>query len=204
MTIQVKTFIEPPLWNNNYVVIDTESHEAILIDCSNATDEIMNYIKDQKASLKYILLTHGHFDHVLGVNYFKNNYHVPVYLAEKDKQLLSQINSYMSFLHMSDVDVPKIDGYIDDKIFTIGSYTIKIISTPGHTPGSVCYQLNNLVFSGDTLFHNSHGRTDFPGGNDEDMKNSLKLLFHTLSDDTIVYPGHGENTIIQAERHLYT
>ena len=203
MTLKVKTFVMPPLTNNNYVIIDTDSHEAVLIDCSHATDEIMAYIKKQKAKLKYILLTHAHFDHVLGVDYFQKKYHIPVYCSQKDVPLLKQINDYMKCMKLSLVTEPIIDGYADRKELKIGRYAIQVIPTPGHTKGGLCYLIGKMLFSGDTLFKGNYGRTDFPGGNEHDMQKSLRLLFDTLSDNVHVYPGHGNATTVKAERKLY-
>ena len=203
MTLKVKTFVMPPITNNNYVIIDTDSHEAVLIDCSHATDEIMAYIKQQKANLKYILLTHAHFDHVLGVDYFQKKYHVPVYCSQKDESLLKQINDYMKCMKLSPVKEPQMDGYIEQKELKIGRYPIQVIQTPGHTNGSVCYFIKAMLFSGDTLFKESYGRTDFPGGDEHAMQKSLHLLFKTLPDDVAVYPGHGDSTTIKAERCFY-
>ena len=203
MTLTVKTFVMPPITNNNYVIIDTDSHEAVLIDCSHPVDEIMSYIKQQKANLKYILLTHAHFDHVLGVDYFQKKYHIPVYCSEKDVPLLKQINEYMKWMKLSPVTEPTIDGYVDAKELKIGRYPIQVMPTPGHTKGGVCYFVENMLFSGDTLFKGSYGRTDFPGGSERAMQESLHLLFKTLPDYVIVYPGHGEATTIKAERNFY-
>ena len=203
MTIQVQTFTRAPLSNNNYVVIDPDSHEAILIDCSEPTDDIMEYVQQQGCQLKYVLLTHMHFDHVLGVQYFQDKYHVPVYGARQDQTLLNHINDYMEWLKLPKVQVPKLDGYLEDQNLTLGQYPIQIIATPGHTEGSVCYLIQNLLFSGDTLFKGSYGRTDFPGGSARDIHKSLHMLFDTLPDDVVVYPGHGAVTTIKSERTLY-
>ncbi|MBP5343641.1 MAG: MBL fold metallo-hydrolase [Alphaproteobacteria bacterium] len=203
MTLNVKTFVEPPISNNNYVLIDSKSHEAVLIDCSASDDKIMAYIQEQGATLKYILLTHAHFDHVLGVDYFQKKYHVPAYCSEKDEALLKQINSYMQLMKLPIVVEPKIDEYIEHQALNIGRYPIQVIPTPGHTRGGVCYLIDNMLFSGDTLFKGSYGRTDLPDSNEHDMQQSLQLLFKTLQDDIIVYPGHGETTTIKHERKLY-
>ena len=203
MTIQVQIFTRTPLSNNNYVVLDSDSHEAVLIDCSEPADDIMEYIQQQGCQLKYVLLTHAHFDHVLGVQYFQDKYHVPVYGSRKDQTLLNHINDYTTWLKLPKVKVPKLDGYLEDQNLTLGQYPIKVIATPGHTEGCVCYLIQNLLFSGDTLFKGSYGRTDFPGGSVRDIQKSLHMLFDTLSDDVVVYPGHGAATTIKSERALY-
>ena len=203
MTIHVKTFVKPPLSNNNYVVIDDVSNEAILIDCSEPTDEVMKYIKQQKAELKYILLTHAHFDHVLGVHYFQKKYHIPVYGSLKDESLLKQLNDYMALVKLPAVEEPEMYADVEKQALSLGKNSIRVLATPGHTEGGVCYLIKNMLFSGDTLFNGSHGRTDLPGGDDIKMKQSLQMLFKLLPDKTVVYPGHGSETTIGAEKLLY-
>ena len=203
MTIEVKTFTTAPLANNNYVVIDSVSHEALLIDCSGRLDEVMNYVQSQGATLKYILLTHGHFDHVMGVNYFKEKYRIPTYIAKEDQCQLEGINDYLKWMHIPSVEVPEVAGYLNEIQPKLGDHVIQVIKTPGHTDGSVCYLIDHMLFSGDTLFKGSYGRTDFPGGDEQKIHESLKHLFEMLPDDVVVYPGHESSTTIGAERKLY-
>ena len=194
----VKRFIRNPLQNNNYVIIDEESREAVLIDCSEPADDIMDYIKEQGAELKYILLTHAHFDHILGVNYFREKYAIPVFLHKDDSALLEQLSQYVA--GAESVSVDKL--FDDDAEFSIGNEKIKVIHTPGHTEGGVCYLIDNMLFSGDTLFYGTYGRVDLPFGDEKKMFESLKKLF-VLSDDIVVYPGHGRDTTIGAEKVRY-
>lgn len=192
------------LHNNNYVLIDEESKEALLIDCSVPSSEIMEFIKEKGAKLKAILLTHGHFDHMLGVNFYQDTFHVPVYVHKKDKELLSQINFFTRLVEMPPVEIPKITHFFDATTnFTLGQYSIKIIETPGHSMGSVCFLIQNNLFSGDTLFKATHGRTDLIGSDNQKMQKSLKTLFECLPDETKVFPGHGSPTTIGQERDLY-
>lgn len=195
----VKNFIKSPLDNNNYVLIDEKSKEAVLFDCSEPCNDIMDYIVSMGAKLKYIFLTHGHFDHVLGVNYFREKYNVPVYIYKDDKPLLNYIGDYIS-----GASVPVVDDVIDEQSkFFIGSHQIKIIHTAGHSKGSACFLVEDNLFSGDTLFFHTYGRTDLPTGSDEDMFESLTKLFSLLSDDVKVFPGHGKPTSIGAEKIRY-
>lgn len=194
----VKRFIKGPLQNNNYVIIDEESREAVLIDCSEPSDDIMDYIKEQGATLKYILLTHAHFDHILGVNYYRKKYGVSVFLHKDDFPLLSQLCQY--FAGAESVSVDKL--FDDDAEFSIGNKKIKVIHTAGHTEGSVCFLIDNMLFSGDTLFYGTYGRTDLPFGDERKMFESLKRLFK-LDNDIVVYPGHGRDTGIGAEKVRY-
>ena len=200
----IKAFREPPLDNNDYIVIDEASHEAILIDCSAPDDSIMDYIHEQNASLKFILLTHGHLDHVMGLIHFQQKYGIQAYLHQNDSALLADINTWTKFLGWDPVAIPTADVLIDEQTpLKLGEESIQIIHTPGHTQGCVCYLIDNHLFSGDTLFQGTHGRTDLSGGDPQKMQASLSRLF-TLPDTTLVYPGHGETTTIGTEKKHQT
>ena len=159
MGLYIKQFVKSPLKNNNYIVADEETSEAILVDCSCADDELMNWAKEQGILLKYILLTHGHFDHVLGVNYYRQKYGLDAYLYEKDMSLLGRINEYIEMLGLPKAEIPELKSFNLNATFTVGKYPVEIIATPGHTQGCVCYLIENHLFSGDTLFHGTCGRT---------------------------------------------
>ena len=200
MSLLIKSFLKLPLKNNNYVVADEASREAVLIDCSSPDDEIMNWLQAQGLTLKYILLTHGHFDHLLGVNYYRQKWGLRAYLYAKDKELLSRVNDYPHMLGWPAVDVPQVEIFTLDHRFFVGSYPVEIIATPGHTIGSVCYFVDGKLFSGDTLFHGTTGRTDLPESDEGAMSQSLALLFQKFPDETPVYSGHGASTTIGHER----
>lgn len=200
----IKTFVETPLDNNNYLVVDTEKREAVLIDCSAPDTKIVDFIESEKLKLKSILLTHAHFDHVLGITYFQEKYDVPVYLSQADLPLLSDLNSWLKQMGFPPAPVPTVSNLesLQSALF-LGQQQIQILPTPGHTPGGVCYLIGQNLFSGDTLFKNAHGRTDLPGSHPEQMTNSLKWLIQ-LPPETNVYPGHGPATTIGAEKENYT
>ena len=203
MSLMIKQFIKPPLKNNNYIVADDESKEAVLIDCSCPDDEIMTWVQNEQLKLKYILLTHGHVDHVLGVDYYRQKYGLKAYLYKAELELLDHINQYADLLNMQPIDKPTVESFDLNAAFKVGCYSIEIIATPGHTKGGVCYLIDGNLFSGDTLFHGTCGRTDLPESDDAAMKKSLQLLFQKLPDDTPVYAGHGAPTTIGHERWLY-
>ena len=203
MSLIVERFIKPPFKNNNYVVADEESKEAVIIDCSAPDDEMMNWVKERGFSLKYILLTHGHFDHVLGVDYYLEKYGVPAYLFNQELDLLQRVNEYIKILKMPEIAIPTVKSFDLKSHFQIGHYPIEIIATPGHTQGSVCYLIDGKLFSGDTLFHEAYGRVDLPESDEKKMQESLQLLFQKFADEILVYPGHGLMTTIGHERGLY-
>ena len=203
MGLIIQQFHKSPLKNNNYLVADTQTKEAVLIDCSCADDEVINWAKDQGFTIKYILLTHGHFDHVLGVNYYRDNYGIDAYIHPKDLELLSRINEYTAWLKFPEVEMPQVKSFDKNTKFSVGAYPIEIIESPGHTQGGVCYLIDGNLFSGDTLFHGTCGRTDLKESDEQAMQQSLALLFKKLPDETAVYPGHGAPTTIGHERWLY-
>ena len=193
----IEKFVKNPIRNNNYLLIDEQSKEAVLIDCSEADDEIINYLSRNHLKLKYILLTHAHFDHVMGVEYFRKKLNVPVYLHKDDKELLNMLPMFVE-----GVKIPSVEFFDEEANFYLAGEKIEIIKTAGHSKGSVCFKIANHLFSGDTMFCGTYGRTDLPFSSNDDMVDSLKRLLE-LSDDVIVYPGHGKSTFIRDERSIY-
>lgn len=198
----LKTYVEGPIDANNYLLIDEESKDAVLIDCSAARPELIQEIKNMGIKLKYILLTHGHFDHILGVDKFTEEFGVEAYVSEDDIMQVKATPQMIQMFTGLTVDVVKnIKKYVKDgDEFTIGNTKIKAISTPGHTEGGMCYLADNYLFSGDTLFQHSVGRTDFPGGSFEKISKSIKEKLFLLPDEMEVYPGHGPKTSIGFEK----
>jgi len=212
----VKTFCTPPIENNNYVLIDEETKDAALIDCSspiiwekitgNSVDRFNistsfageNREEINGVKLKYILLTHGHFDHIGGI---KTGNNIPVFIHKADLDLVKDVNTYMPMMGLPAIDVPKIDRIIEnEEIIKLGNKEIKVIHTPGHTQGGVCYYTEGILFSGDTIFRESVGRCDLPGGNFEQLADSIKNKIFTLPDNTKIYPGHGKSTTVGWEK----
>ena len=201
----IKTFTEPPIDNNNYVIIDKVTNEAALVDCSHYDKAVAEFLVDQKAKLKYILLTHGHFDHVSGIDGYKSNQDLPddikIFMHEDDLGQLKNINAYLSFFGIPDISEPKIDHFIKDgDVIKLGSIDIKVIHTPGHTQGSVCYLTENSLFSGDTIFRECVGRCDLEGGDFQQIVESIENKIFTLPDNTIIYPGHGSGSNVGWEK----
>lgn len=200
----LKTFVTGMLDNNNYLLIDEKSKEAVLIDCSDYLEEVGVVLKIYDAKLKYILITHGHFDHVLGINKFHEMYPETQIIAPLlDKDLIEDIGTFVDrFIGgIGRVDVPHVDNYVSENDeFTIGEHKIKIISTPGHTRGGVCYSVDEKIFSGDTIFLGSVGRTDLPGGNFEQIRSSVKKILEMFDDGTPIYCGHGASTSVGYEK----
>ena len=197
----IKTFIEPPIDNNNYLIIDEETKNAALIDCSSIDDRINDELKKQSANLKYILLTHGHFDHVAGIraNRFKTN--PQIVMNKEDLDWLNKTNQYLPMFGMPEITIPQIDIFVEDNdTIKLGTISIKVLHTPGHTQGGVCYLAENKLFSGDTIFREAVGRCDLEGGNFDQIVESIENKIFTLPTDTIIYPGHGNTTTVGWEK----
>lgn len=194
------------LQENTYVVSD-ETREAVVIDCGALYEEerqaIVNYIDKQQLKPVHLLCTHGHFDHNFGNDTIWHTYGLKPEVAVEDEALMdlkTQVEQMIGTGYQN--DVPPIGRLLStDDTISFGSHQLTILPTPGHTRGSVSFycQSESIVFTGDTLFHMSIGRTDFPGGSWQQMADSLKLLA-TLPDETKVYSGHGEPTTIGEER----
>ena len=199
----ILTFVEGPIENNNYLVFDEKTHNAFLVDCTCQSDVIDKAIDENSLNLKYILLTHGHFDHVLGVNYYREKYRAKSFMHKDDMIIAQTVKEYLKqFGQSGEFENPIIDNYFDDE-FDFDGEKIKVLHTPGHTQGSVCLLYKDILFSGDTLFFESCGRTDLPTGSFENIKKSINELFK-LDDDIIVLSGHGAKTSIGHEKKYNT
>ncbi len=201
MSLQLKTFFPGMVAANCYIIKDIESGEAAVVDAGTYNAKLETTIKSMGIEkLKYILLTHGHFDHIMGVQKLKRNFGGEIVIHENDadclsdsKKSLSAVWGFMCPGFSADLTVK--DG---DTLF-LGNERIEVIHTPGHTVGSVCYKTDKILFSGDTLFHMTCGRTDFPGGSMEQMTDSLKKL-SCLSGEYRVCPGHDRESTLSFEK----
>ena len=188
------------LGNNTFVLADEDTGEIAVIDPAVSCDELFEEIESKGGNLKYILLTHGHFDHVGGVKALKDRYNAQVCISKDEMTLLNNSSLNGAALHSLELDDVEVDVKLSDNdVIMLGDNEIKFITTPGHTKGSGCYIVNNWIFSGDTLFCQSIGRTDFPTSNHSEMLNSLKKL-KDIEGFYVVYPGHDIFTTLDAER----
>lgn len=188
------------LQNNTFVLKDEESGEIAVIDPSIECDELFEEIDSKGGNLKYILLTHGHFDHVGGVKALCDRYNAQVCISKDEMPLLNNPSFNGAALHGLELDDIEVDVELSDgDTLMLGDNEIKFITTPGHTKGSGCYIVNRWIFSGDTLFCQSIGRTDFPTSNHSEMLKSLKKL-KEIDGFYVVYPGHDIFTTLDAER----
>ena len=200
--IEIKSMTLGMVATNCYLIINKENKEALLVDPADNALRISNVIEENGCTLKAILLTHGHFDHIMALNDLKKRYNVPVYAHEEEEDVLKQ-----SYLNLSgsigQIYTTQADVYVKDgEHLKLAGLDVIVLYTPGHTKGGVCYYFpeEKVLMSGDTLFHCSIGRTDFPTGSMSQLVRSVKEQLFVLPDDVQVYPGHDSVTSIGYEK----
>ena len=202
--LKIKTWIGDA--TNCYIIQDEESKETMVIDPAGDVNKIVEMLDILQAKLKYIYLTHCHGDHIGGVNELKQEYGGKVITQRKDAENLLDVNKNLSYYVTSKEIVIEADARVDDDdLLHLGNLQFKVIHTPGHTSGGSCLycEEEKLLFSGDTLFRGTWGRTDVPTGDFEDIISSITKKLMTLPDETIVYAGHGKSTMIREEKPIY-
>ncbi len=192
----IETFMVGGLSTNCYVVSSQQTKDAIIIDPGIdlilEADQIFDYIAEAELKVKMIVNTHGHSDHINGDAIFQEKYDVPICIHRLDAASLAVLEN-MNFPSSILLD--------DGSLVNFGNSSLKVMHTPGHTPGSICLLGTKLVFTGDTLFAGGIGRTDFPGGSYSEMQLSLQKL-QGLPDNYLIYPGHGPTSIIGEEKRV--
>lgn len=202
MSVKIGGMCLGAVQTNCYFVYDSDTKEAIVFDPPEDGERIYNALLSHGIKVEGICLTHGHFDHIMGVDELREKTGAKVYCSKKEEELLgsAELNAGANWgIHCT----VKPDVLLEDgEELTIAGIKFKVIETPGHTKGSVCYYFeeDGILISGDTLFEGSCGRTDFPGGSAKEISNSLKNVLMKLPDDVQVYPGHGGSTTIGDER----
>lgn len=193
----LKTFVIGDLAVNCYLIYDRQTKRGFLVDAPAPIDEVERFIKDYDIDLAFILLTHAHFDHIGGVNFLDK----PLYVHSQEAVLLKDdklnFSSFLGSPFVVDKEYSLLEEGMD---LSFDSYAIEVLHTPGHTPGSVSLKLRNWLFSGDTIFFDSVGRTDIPLASSEALFRSIKEKILRLPEDTVIYPGHGPSTTVGREK----
>lgn len=200
--MKIEYYVVGIVGTNCYFAIHPDTKECLIIDPGDQGEQLAEKIKSEGLSPKAILLTHGHFDHIMGVEALRREFSIPVYVHEADQDLLENPDLNSGSMIGRSVSVTADHMVKDGEILNLAGFKIQVLHTPGHTPGGVCYYFpeEEIVFSGDTLFCDSVGRTDLPGGSASDLVRSIREKVFSLPDLTLVYPGHGEPTKIGYEK----
>lgn len=200
--MDIKTMQVGALGTNCYIVSCTRTKEALIIDPGGNTSDIVAYVRANNLTVKAIVDTHGHGDHIASNDDLRDALGAKLYIHEKDQAMLASAEQNLSLYIGVPLELRPADECLKegDKL-SIGDIEFTVLETPGHTPGGISlYTDEGAVFSGDTLFYLSVGRTDFPGGSMRQLNNSITEKLFTLPDDTTVYPGHGPATNIGTEK----
>ncbi len=204
--LKVKQFVFNPFQVNTYVLYQPHA-EAVVIDPACSTNEefqeLIDFIEQQGLALKFLVNTHCHIDHILGIQMLKEHFGVKAYAHIDDFPLLQMAPGHAMMFGLYLDSVPSIDDTLNHgSVFNINDTKIEVIHTPGHTKGGICLYSENdkFLITGDTLFNLSIGRTDLPGGSYDTLVKSIKEKLMVLPDDVQVYPGHGNRTSIGFER----
>ena len=205
----IRHLVTGPLQVNTYIVGDEASGEAVVIDPGGQASEILRIIEGEGLTLRRIINTHAHFDHVTGVEALKQAAGVPFHLHRADLPILQSFGRQLAYFGLPASAPPSVDEYLEEgQTIAIGETTLRVLFTPGHSPGHVTFvgdtpaagSNSRVAFSGDVLFQGSIGRFDLPGGDYQLLMRSIREVLLPLGDDTVIYPGHGPSTTLGQEK----
>ncbi|HEU5394671.1 MAG TPA: MBL fold metallo-hydrolase [Candidatus Methylomirabilis sp.] len=199
--MKVHAFTVGPLESNSYLVVDEATREAALVDPGMESEPIADLLTRERLTVTAIINTHGHFDHVFGNAYFKAKAGAPLLMHRADLELVKRLEEQSLYFGFRATPSPSPDRFLEegDEV-RVGEIRLRVLHTPGHSPGGICLVTEGAAFVGDTLFAGSIGRTDLPGGSAEELLTSIREKLLVLPDETVLYPGHGPATTIGHER----
>lgn len=196
--MEYQSFIVGDILTNCYLLWSEK--EAGVIDPGGPVSQVIEFIKQHGLVLKWIVNTHGHADHIAGNGTLRNEFGAPILIQERDREMLLEPVANLSAFMGKGITSPDADKLLKEgDLLRLDSEVLQVIETPGHTPGGISLATPGLLFSGDTLFFESIGRTDLPGGDHEQLLQSIREKLLVLPPETVVLPGHGESTTIEHE-----
>lgn len=199
--LDLRRFVTGKLYTNCYILGDTETKEAFVFDAPDHGGRIYEFVENLGYKIKAVILTHGHFDHILGLSELLKLSGAPLYAGEHEAKLINNPEFNLTAYFRADLEDIKVDKPLSDgETLTLGKNEIKVIHTPGHTVGGLSFLCEDMLISGDTLFEGSIGKTDHMTGDTRLEIATIKEKLLILPDNTRVYPGHGEMTTIGRER----
>ena len=194
-------FVTGPLETNTYLVADRAAGEALVIDPGGDPAEILAFLANERLTCRLIVNTHGHFDHISGNRALKSATGASLLVHAEDLPLLTEAASHARFFMMRAENSPPADVLLADQdVVRVGSVELRVLHTPGHSPGGITLVAPGVAFCGDLVFYGSVGRTDLPGGSEKVLLDSIRRHIMTLPDDTVLYPGHGPDTTVGLEK----
>ncbi len=199
----IERLVTPVLDENCYLVSCDKTAKAILVDPGSGSRMISGWLKERNKDIQYIVLTHGHWDHIGAVEELRKELGVIVAVHREDAEMLTNAHRNFSAFVGQDTNITAAEILLEDnQILHVGEMTVKVIHTPGHTPGGICLLTKDGLISGDTLFDGAVGRTDFPGGSMKKLIKGIKEKLLVLDDSLKVFPGHGSSTTIGREKKI--
>lgn len=199
----VKKFLAGFFGTNCYLAVNDDTKEAVIIDPASLPDNLAECVEKEGLRIQAVLLTHAHFDHIMGIDAVLERYgKMPVYVHQEDLRMLEDASLNLSGGCGMDYTFSEGAAVADGQVLSLAGCEFRVIHTPGHTPGGVCYYVESagVLFSGDTLFEQSVGRTDFPGGSMSELVRGIEEKLFILPENTHVYPGHMGTTTIGEEK----
>ena len=201
--MKINQYVVGEVQTNCYIIINEETKECLIVDPGAAAKQLASRIQTDNLKPVAVLLTHGHFDHAGAARELAETFGISVYAHEAEKETLENSRINVSWM-VGRNESYTADIYVNEKeTLDLAGFEVQVFHTPGHTKGGCCYYFKEqgVLFSGDTLFAESVGRTDFPGGSMSELVRSIREKLMTLPDDTTVYPGHNDVTTIKTERN---